>query len=335
MRAAPAESGRLGGVITALLTLAGWSSVPLFIEHFTTSIDAWTSNGWRYGFSALLWAPLLMVGLVRQRLPRGLFIAALIPAAINSVGQVCFTWAYYKIDPALVTFGLRTHIVFVTIGAAIMFPAERPVIGSPRFLVGLVMVVGGTFGTVILGEGLPTGASLLGVLLALASGALFAAYALAVRRCMAGIHPMVAFAAISQYTAAAMLALMFTFGANAGAGALVLSAEQLALLLLSAVIGIALGHVLYYISIEKLGVAVSAGVVQLQPVCVGIASFFLFGEALSSSQWSSGLVAVTGAGLMLWAQHVLQRRRRIAPDAELRDLPPDHVAAAAGSSQSA
>ncbi|MFG0286207.1 MAG: DMT family transporter [Phycisphaerales bacterium JB039] len=335
MDAPSAEPGRLGGVITALLTLAGWSSVPLFIEHFTSSIDAWTSNGWRYGFSALLWAPLLLVGLVRRRLPRGLFVAAVIPSVINSAGQVCFTWAHYKIDPGLLTFGLRTHIVFVTIGAAIMFPAERALIGSPRFLIGLVMVVGGTFGTVALGDGLPAGASLLGVLLALASGALFAAYALSVRRCMRGIHPMVAFAAISQYTAGAMLALMFVFGADAGAGALALSSGQFGLLLLSAVIGIALGHVLYYIAIEKLGVAVSAGIVQLQPICVGIASYFLFQEALSAPQWASGLIAVSGAALMLWAQHVLQRRRRIAPDAELRDLPADHVAAAAGSQREA
>lgn len=328
MAPAPAEPSRLGGVITALLTLAGWSSVPLFIEHFTRDIDAWTSNGWRYGFSALLWAPVLVIGLRRGRLPPGLFVAAIIPSLLNSAGQVCFTQAHYMIDPGLLTFGLRTHIIFVTIGAAIMFPTERAVIGSPRFLIGLVMVAGGTFGTIAFGEQLPAGASLLGVGLALASGALFAGYALSVRRCMSGFGPMLAFAAISQYTAATMVILMLGLGEEAGARALGLGAGQFALLLLSAVIGIALGHVLYYIAIEKLGVAVSAGIVQLQPICVGVASYFLFDEALSGSQWMSGVVAVTGAAVMLWAQHLAQRRRRVAREAEYRDLPPDHVAAA-------
>lgn len=333
MSAAPVEPGRLGGIITAVLTLVGWSSVPLFIKHFTDAIDFWTSNGWRYGFSAFLWAPLLMVAVVRKRLPRGLWAAALVPAALNSAGQVCFTWAHYKIDPGLLTFGLRTHIVFVTIGAAIMFPSERAVIGSPRFLIGLVMVVAGTFGTMALGEELPAGASLLGVILALASGALFAGYALSVRRFMAGMGSMVSFAAISQYTALVMVGLMLAFGEDSGSRALLLGADQFALLLLSAVIGIALGHVMYYIAIERLGVAVSSGIVQLQPICVGVASYFLFGEALKAPQWASGVVAVTGAAIMLWAQHIVQRRRRVAREAEYLTLPPDHVAAAVGAEE--
>src|SRR5690606_12792117 len=147
---------------------------------------------------------------------------------------------------------------------------------SPRFLIGLVMVVAGTFGTMALGDGLPAGASLFGVILALASGGLFAAYALSVRKFMQGMGSMVAFAAISQYTAVVMVGLMVGFGEGHGSRALLLGANQFALLLLSAVIGIALGHVLYYIAIEKLGVAMSAGIVQLQPICVGVASYFLF-----------------------------------------------------------
>ena len=48
------------GIVTVVLTLVGWSSVPLFLRHFADSIDLWTSNGWRYGFSALLWLPVLL-----------------------------------------------------------------------------------------------------------------------------------------------------------------------------------------------------------------------------------------------------------------------------------
>jgi hypothetical protein len=57
-----------------LLTLAGWTSIPLFLRDFAHgpfAIDAWTANGWRYGVSALLWAPVLVLGLWRRNLPQG------------------------------------------------------------------------------------------------------------------------------------------------------------------------------------------------------------------------------------------------------------------------
>lgn len=316
------------GALTVALTLAGWSVTPLFIKYFADYIDAWTSNGWRYGFSALLWSPLLVAGLLRKSLPPGLWRAALVPALVNAGAQVCFTLAHYHIGPGLLTFGLRSQMVFVAVGAALLFPAERLIVRSPAFMAGVVLVMVGTVGTVAFGaagQGEKAGYAL-GVALAIGSGAGFAGYALAVRRYMHDIPTMTAFAAISLYTSVAMVGLMLAVGDRAGAGALDLSTRQFAVLLLSSVIGIALGHVLYYISIKRLGVAVSTGVIQLQPVCVGVLSYFMFGEVLRISQWASGALAIAGAMLMLWIQHVL---RRAARDHEYDELPPDHVAAAA------
>lgn len=318
----------LVGVLTVALTLAGWSVTPLFIKFFAGHIDAWTSNGWRYGFAALLWSPLLVWGALRKSLPPGLFRAALVPAIINAGAQVAFTTAHYKIDPGLLTFGLRAQMIFVAVGAALLFPPERPVVRSRPFLIGVALVFAGTVGAVLLGE--PgeerrTGYTL-GVTLAILSGAGFAGYALAVRRYMSDIPTLLAFAAISLYTAIAMVAMMLALGEDHGEGALDLSARLFAVLLLSSVIGIALGHVLYYISIKRLGVAVSTGVIQLQPVCVSVLSYFFFSEVLTSPQWVSGSLAIFGALLMLWVQHRV--KRRAAPDHEYDTLPPDHVAAA-------
>lgn len=303
----PHASGALTGSIILVLTLIGWSSIPLFIEHFSGAIDLWTSNGWRYGFAALLWLPVVLWGLVRRSLPPGLFAAALVPSLFNAAGQVCFTWAHYKIDPGLLTFGMRTQIVFVALGAYMLFPAERPVIRARTYLLGVAMVVAGTVGTVMLGREPPTGASAVGIGLAVGAGLLFAGYALSVRRRMHGVNSVVAFAAISQYTAVAMVTLMLVLGDDAGAPALALGPRQFALLLLSSIIGIALGHVFYYISIARLGVAVSAGVLQLQPFLVAVGSWSLFGEQLTGAQWGSGAVAISGALLMLTVQGRLSR----------------------------
>ncbi len=294
-----------------LMTLAGWSAVPLFLRHFALSIDAWTSNGWRYGFSALIWLPVVLIAQKRGKTPPNLWRLAIVPSLLNAAGQICFTWAHYKIDPGLLTFGLRVQVVFVAIGAYMMFPSERRIVRSPGFIFGFVMVLAGTAGAAFFGENPFAPERLIGLLLAIGSGALFAAYGLSVRKYMHGVNPVIAFAAISQYTATIMVLLMLGLGHNFGAGALALSGSQFSLLLLSAVLGIALGHVFYYASIAKLGVAVTAGVLQLQPFAVAIASLAIFGERLLFMQWVGGLTAVAGAILMLNAQRRISKLARL------------------------
>lgn len=290
----------LVGVCTIVLALLGWSSVPLFLKHFSTLIDPWTSNGWRYAIAAAFWAPVLVVGW--RSLPPGLWKRAAWPSVFNTLGQAAFTWAHYQIDPGLVTFGLRLQIVFVAAGAYLLFPAERGVLRSARYIGGFVMVLAGGLATIFLGERVPRGGEALGVALAVFSGLGFAAYALSVRRCMAGVRPVVAFSAISLYTAAAMLAMMLVLGDDLGVGALALGPGEQALLALSSLIGIALGHVFYYASIASLGVAISSGVVQLQPVLVLGASWVIFGERMTAPQLAGGATAISGALLMLSVQ---------------------------------
>lgn len=301
------------GVLTVVLTLLGWSSVPLFISHFAKTLDLWTSNGWRYGFSALLWAPVILIGWRRATLPPGIARAAVLPALFNALGQVAFAWSFYKIDPTTATFGLRLQIVFVAVGAYLMFPSERAVLRHPASWAGIMLVLGGIAGTIFLAPGAASriGEHTFGVVLAIAGGLLFACYGLSVRRKMHEYHPVTAFAVISQYTSLVMVTLMLGLGRRGGLDALdtsVLPLPQFALLLLSAVIGIALGHVFYYISIARLGVAVSSGVIQLQPFCVAIGQFALFGKEPTSGQIICGLVAVTGAILLLGVQWRISRR---------------------------
>jgi len=291
------------GVAMILLTLAGWTSIPLFLRYFVKDIDAWTANGWRYGFSALMWLPVLLMHAFRGSTPDGLWRAAFWPSVFNIAAQVCFGLAPYYISPGLMTFGLRLQIVFLTIGAMLMFPGERRVVRSPYFLAGLVLLLAGTSATIAFKEGgFGDRASALGVSLSVASGLLYAAYSLAVRRSMHHLPAFTAFAAVSQYTGVGLLLLMFAFGDRMGGGAIDLSPFKFGLLLLSAIIGIGLGHTLYYAAIQRLGLVVATGVVQLQPVTVSLAALFIFGDVMRPIQWATGAAAITGAILMLIAQ---------------------------------
>lgn len=320
------------GIALILTSLACWTIVPLFLRHFIHQIDGWTANGWRYGFSALLWLPLLLFAIKKGTVPRGLWRAALWPSLFNTAAQVCFGLAPYFVEPGLMTFSLRLQIVFVTFGAAMLFPAERLVIRKPGFIAGIAMVVCGTMLTIWLKPGGLGAGTAFGVALSIASGLLYAAYALAVRATMHGMPPLLAFSAVSQYTAALMLALMVVFARDLttqdhsfGMGIFQMSPGQLTLLLASAVIGIGIGHTAYFKSIQALGLAVSAGVVQLQPITVSIVAPFLFpnDEHLTTGQWATGLIAVGGAATMLITQHLASKKKRVAPIDEFDDLPVD------------
>ena len=107
-----------------------------------------------------------------------------------------------------------------------------------------------------------------------------------------------------------MVALMLVFAHRAGLDALALSTRDLALLVASAVIGIALGHVLFYISMARLGVAAASAVIQLQPFGTAIGATILFAEPLTGAQWIAGAVAVAGALLILLVQARVNRHRR-------------------------
>jgi drug/metabolite transporter (DMT)-like permease len=316
---------RATGVAMILFTLAGWTSIPLFLTHFKNDIDHWTANGWRYGFSALMWLPVLVWAWRRGTTPDGLWRAALWPSLFNIGAQVCFGAAPYFISPGLMTFSLRFQIVFLTIGAVLLFPAERRVITRPTFLAGAALLLAGTVSVLAFKEGgLFTPGELgpnpaLGAVLGVGSGLLYAGYALCVRKFMHGMPALTAFAAVSQYTGAALVLLMLVLGDRAGAGALAMPMGDFSLLLLSAIIGIGVGHTLYYASIARLGLAVSSGVVQLQPVTVSIASMFLFGERLSAVQWACGVLAIAGAGLILYTQHAMATRAAREAERNARD----------------
>jgi drug/metabolite transporter (DMT)-like permease len=68
---------------------------------------------------------------------------------------------------------------------------------------------------------------------------------------------------------------------------------------LSGITGIALGHVLYYTSLRRLG-ATTPSLVQLaQPFIVVVISYFVFREKLSVPQLVFGIVLVAGSAMAI------------------------------------
>ena len=312
----PRVDGLGSAQITA--TLLCWSAVPLFLKYFTDYMDGWTANGWRYAISAVFWLPILVYFAQRRRLPGHIWTAALVPTIFNSAGQCCFAWSVYYIEPGLLTFVLRFQLIFVAFAAWVLFPAERRVMRSRAFWVGVTITFVGSVGTCLLGTQWPSGATLWGVLLAVLSGVGFAGYSLSVRHYMHNVPPVQAFSVISLYTAFVLTVVMALCAEEAGLVPLRLSPTLWVYLVASAILGIALAHALYYAGIARLGVAVAAGVIALQPFFTGIGSYVLFHERLTPAQWTSGSLAVVGAVVMLHAQQRSRLRGPVRAEATSR-----------------
>ena len=113
-----------------------------------------------------------------------------------------------------------------------------------------------------------------------------------VRKYMRGYPPHRSFAAISLYTAGILTVLMLIFGRVSAL------AEQeprtLGLVVLSAAIGISLGHVLMYYVLGHLGAIIESGAEMVTPFVTFLGAALLFGERLSALQWAGGLGVIAG-----------------------------------------
>lgn len=306
------------GAVCVSCTLLGWASVPLFIKYFTQQghyLDPWTANGWRYSISAALLLPVVLLHARRRALPAGIWRRAVVPSLFNCAGQICFATAPYYIGVGLMAFLLRFQIIFVTLGAYMMFPSERRVLRAPLYWMGVLLVFGGLAGTVVLGDTAFAGGSAIGVALGTISGVFFAGYALSVRHFMHGCNPVLSFGVISLYTAGALVGLMFAFSDSRGTAPVALGAGGIGMLGISSIVGIGLGHIFYYMAIARLGVSISAGVILLAPFMTAVGSFFIYGERLTAAQWISGTTALVGAGMILSRQHRYTRPPSDAPAA--------------------
>lgn len=315
------HAGAPAGVALIIATLLSWASVPLFLRLFKEwGIDPYTANGWRYGISALFWLPVLVWAWRQGKLPKALFVAAGVPVCFNVLGQTAFAWGPTLLEPGFFSFVFRVQIIFATLGAYFLFPSERATLRSKRYWIGAGLIVLGACGLFVFRDHSSSIAGSapiddrtfwLGVGVALASGVLFAGYGLAVRKFVSGYSPVLAFGVICQFTAIAMIALMLLLG-HAGNGSvggfaraddssmLTLSAYQWFMLAASSFIGIAISHVMYYSSLQRLGVALTVGVIQLQPILTAGGSAAAFGERLTLWQWIGGVIGVGGAVLILW-----------------------------------
>ena len=323
----PAHDGKLPALFCLLGVTLCWGVIPIFLRYFTAYLDPWTVNALRYLVGALLWLPFVVILSRRAKVqgaPLGsVWRAALIPTAINAVGQTGYALAPYYVGASVIGFALRMSFLFTLLFGFLFIAEERLLARKPVFWGGALLCLCGV-ALMFLGS-LRQGsrASVVGMAILLGTTVVWGGYAVSIRKWMAPYPIRLSFGVISLYTSAALVALMVlapdvpphpvqgiapTNGLLWRVEALGrLSATMWACLLGSALLGIALGHVLYYRGIHRLGPVVASGIILVSPFITYAGAALTLGEKMGWLQLAGGLAVVCGGFLLLLARAQVER----------------------------
>lgn len=290
----------LKGYAAIFATVLIWSTPSLFQFYLNRFYDPWAQNFYRYSVACLAVLPFMFLPLRHSgpRLDRSVFVACLIPSLPNVVHQITQTVALSHMGPGVFAIFIRSSVIITALLALIFFPEERWIIRQWRFQVGTCFGLIGAVGVLWFQPGQEGGPiAWSGIAIAFTASFCWALYSVLVKRPSARLGPIRSFGLISLITSALLLPLTLAFG-KIGTP-LWAGARVNIILILSAVTCISLAHVLYYIAIRKVGVALSQTLQLLCPAgALGLSAIF-FGERLTTAQIWSAVILLFGAFLAM------------------------------------
>jgi drug/metabolite transporter (DMT)-like permease len=296
-------SGRKFDIQATVAVIAGlvlWTAGPIVIRYLAGFIDLWTQNMLRYLAACLFWLPFLLFVIRDGRFERRVFQAALIPAIANIVMQSLWAGAFYYIEPAFMNLLAKSSVIWIAGFSMLFFAEERGLLRSGRFWLGIALSVLGVIGVLVFEEGFAANRTLTGVVLVFLWSLSWAVYTVTVKIAFKDVDSRVGFSVVSFYTVLGLCVLGFVFGQPSRC--LEMPKILWLYIVVSGILCIAIGHVLYYFSIKRIGATIPALVLLASPFTVLAVSHFVFAEILSLVQILFGLVLLAGAGVSIWAQ---------------------------------
>ena len=290
------------GYSAVFATVFIWSLPSLFMYYLNRYYDPWAQNFYRYSVACIAIAPFVFYRIRRGGPPINVRAVklCLLPCLPNVVHQVTQVMALFYIGPGVYTIFTRASVIFTALLALALFPEERVVIRQWRFQLGTLLGLIGAFGVIWFqaNANLHTEhVALPGLFIAFTATFCWALYGVLIKRPSAELGSIRSFGLVSLITSALLLPLTLAFGKigtpfQAGAQANLI-------LIISAVTCITLAHVLYYVAINEIGVALSQSLQLLCPAIAMALSAWVYGERLSQAQIWSAAILLVGAFLAM------------------------------------
>ena len=289
------------GYAAVFATVAIWSLPSLFMYYLNRFYDPWAQNFYRYSVACIAILPLVLLRIRRggPRIDMRAIGLCLVPCVPNVIHQITQVMALFYIGPGVYTIFTRSSVIFTALLALAFFPEERFVIRQWQFQVGTLLGLIGAFGVIWFQANAQSHehVALPGLFIAFTATFCWALYGVLIKRPSARLGSIRSFGIVSFITSALLFPLTLAFGKidtpiQAGA-------EANLILIISAVTCITLAHVLYYVAIQEIGVALAQTLQLLCPAIAMALSAWIFHERLTHSQLWSAAVLLLGAFLAM------------------------------------
>jgi drug/metabolite transporter (DMT)-like permease len=286
------------GYTAIFATVVIWSTPSLFQFYLNRYYDPFAQNFYRYSIAFLTILPFALFRFRRSSSKldgNALWIClpAAFPNVVHQVGQVV---ALHYMGPGVYAVFIRSSVIMTALLALAFFPEERWMIRQWQFQLGTLLGLLGAVGVLWFQASSSSGRISAGGLgIAFLASFCWALYGVLVKRPSALFGSVRSFTVIGFLTSAMLLPLTWLFG-DLGTP-LHVEAHVNWILVVSAVVCIALAHVLYYVAIREIGVALSQTLHLLTPLGALALSAWIFHERLSTGQLWSAAILLLGAFL--------------------------------------
>src|SRR5213595_3690059 len=287
------------GYAAVFATVGIWSLPSLFLFYLNRFYDPWSQNFYRYAVACLAIVPFVLFQFRRgPKIDMRAVGLCLIPFLPNVVHQITQVVALFYMGPGVYAIFARTSVIFTALLALAFFPEERYLIRQWQFQLGTLLGLVGAFGVIwFQSNGEDRHIAWQGLLIAFLAIFSWALYGVLVKRPSARLGSIRSFGIISLITSVLLLPLTLAFG-KIGTP-LQVTAHVNLILIISAVTCITLAHVLYFVAIQEIGVALAQTLQLLCPLGALLLSGLIFHERLTIAQIWSAAILLFGAFLAM------------------------------------
>lgn len=300
------------GLLALAFVIVTWSLIPIVLKYFSYRLDRWTVTGFRSLVATGFLLPFFLRECRLGRVSPGIWRRALWPSVFNLGGQILWSVAPYYNQAGILMFVGRSAFLFSILYSIILLPEERRTARSPAFLVGAALTVSGLF-LMFLGCRSAQGTSPAGLLIMIGTAACWGMYGVSLKTWLKPDPAGHSFPLVCIYTSPVYAIIFFVFGEPASLADL--SAPDLGLLIISAILAIGLGHTFSWLVFRTFGPILTEGFYQTIPFFAAVLAGLLLGEQLVPFQWAGGITIICGSGVLFYL--LMRSRRAQVTDADL------------------